>query len=67
MPETIDRGEVQRLLAAGAQLLDVMPREEYDDFHLPGAQHLSLRRLDAGAVRALRRDADVVVYCFDFQ
>jgi rhodanese-related sulfurtransferase len=67
MPRFIDRHDVQRLLAAGAQLLDVMPREEFEEFHLPGAVHLPLRSLDEDAVRALRRDADTVVYCYDFQ
>ncbi len=33
----IDRARVQELLAAGAQLVEVLPAEEYEDEHLPRA------------------------------
>src|SRR2546428_425350 len=38
MPKGIDRNEVQRLLSEGAQLVEVLPREEYEEEHLPGAK-----------------------------
>jgi hypothetical protein len=35
MPAPIDRSELRRLLAAGAQLAEVLRKEEYDEEHLP--------------------------------
>ena len=38
MPTSIDRDEVRRLLRdEAAQLVEVLPSDEYDDEHLPGA------------------------------
>jgi hypothetical protein len=39
-PSPIDRDHLQRLVAEGAQLVEVLPDEEYRDEHLPGAIHL---------------------------
>lgn len=66
MPIIVDRDEAQRLVGAGAQLVEVLPEHEYAEEHLPGALHLPLKRLDAGTGRALL-DASrpVVVYCWD--
>jgi rhodanese-related sulfurtransferase len=36
VPTSIDLDEVQRLLEQGAQLVDVLPPQEYHDQHLPG-------------------------------
>jgi phage shock protein E len=65
MPREIDREEVRRLLAAGAQLVEVLPLDEYQDDHLPGAIHLPLRRLDPEGVSVLDRERPVIVYCWD--
>jgi len=62
---TIELPEVQRLLGEGAQLVEVLPREEYEELHLPGAVHIALKLLDADSVRQLHRDRDVIVYCWD--
>lgn len=62
----MDRHEVRRLAEAGAQLVEVLPREEYEDMHLPGAVHLWLRDLDREAARRLDRARPVVVYCWDW-
>ena len=37
MPTDVQRDEVRRLLAAGAQLVDVLPAEEYAAEHIAGA------------------------------
>jgi rhodanese-related sulfurtransferase len=66
MPTAIDRDELQRLTGLGATLLEVLPREAYDEAHLPGAQSLPLRDLTAAAVSTLDRDRPVIVYCYDF-
>jgi rhodanese-related sulfurtransferase len=65
MPQIVDRDTVQRLVAEGAQLVDVLPRHEYDEEHLPGAIHVPLKLLTDGAVAALDRGRPVIVYCWD--
>jgi len=65
MPKAIDRREVQRLVAAGAQLVEVLKPQEYEKEHLPGAINLPLRSLDAQTTSALDRNRPVIVYCWD--
>lgn len=65
MPTDIDRETLQRLLADGAQLVEVLPPDEYEEEHLPGAISVPLKRLDAGTTAGLRLDAPVVTYCWD--
>jgi len=60
----IDREEVQRLLDEGAQLVETLGREEYDEEHLPGAIWISLRRLDEEHGQ-LDPSRPVIVYCWD--
>jgi rhodanese-related sulfurtransferase len=62
---TIGLAELKRLIAAGAQLVEVLPREEYDELHLPGAISLPLKQLDARSTQRLDPGKDVVVYCWD--
>jgi rhodanese-related sulfurtransferase len=57
--------DVQALVDAGAQLVEVLPREEYEEIHLPGAISIPLRHLDAEAPSKLDRSKAVVVYCWD--
>jgi rhodanese-related sulfurtransferase len=65
MPIPIDRDHLRRLLASGAQLVEVLPAEEYAEEHLPGAVNLPLKQLDERTVRALDPSGPVVVYCWD--
>ena len=67
MPIKIFRDEVRALLEEGAQLVDVLPREEYEDEHLPGAINIPLKELDRETTAKLKRDAPVIVYCHDYQ
>ena len=67
MPKTVDLQGVQRLSDEGAQLLDVMSREEYEESHLPGAIHISLTELDEASTAQLAHDRPVIVYCSDHQ
>jgi rhodanese-related sulfurtransferase len=68
MPVDVDRHEVRRLMGEGAQLVEVLPASEYEQDHLPGAINLPLTQLDEPRAAALlRRDAPLVVYCFDGQ
>jgi rhodanese-related sulfurtransferase len=66
MPRTVTRQQVQQLVEAGAQLVEVLPRAEYDEEHLPGAIHLALKSLTPAAAGAvLERGRPVIVYCWD--
>jgi rhodanese-related sulfurtransferase len=65
MPTHIGRADVQRLVAEGAQLVEVLPKEEFDEQHLPGAIHLPLRKIEAGVRTSLDSERPVVVYCWD--
>jgi rhodanese-related sulfurtransferase len=67
MPKMIELDEVQRLVADGAQLLDVMSRAAYEESHLPGAIHISLKELDEASAARLDRDRPVITYCSDYQ
>lgn len=62
----VDLPRLRDLVDHGAQLVEVLPRDEYEEQHLPGALHLPLRQLDAGqAAAVLDRSRAVVVYCWD--
>ena len=66
MPGTVDRDELQRLVREErAQLVEVLPQEEYDEEHLPGAISIPLREIDQEAPKQLDRDRPVIVYCWD--
>jgi rhodanese-related sulfurtransferase len=65
MPQRIDLTQLKRLLDDGAQLVEVLPAEEYADEHLPGAINIPLKQLDAESAAQLDRGKAVVVYCWD--
>jgi rhodanese-related sulfurtransferase len=53
------------LIDRGAQIVEVLPEDDYAPVHLPGAINLPLRQLDAQAVTVLDRGRPTVVYCWD--
>jgi rhodanese-related sulfurtransferase len=66
VPEAVDRQELQRLVSeGGGQLVEVLPKEEYDEEHLPGAISIPLRRIDSEARDRLDPARPVIVYCWD--
>ena len=66
MPTDVSRAEVQRLMAQGAQLVEVLPREQYEDEHITQAISLPLSELRAStADRGLARDRPGITYCQD--
>lgn len=68
MPTSIDRHELQRLLAdEAAQLVEVLPEAEFEDEHLPGAINLPLKTLDRARATQLDAARPVVAYCYDHQ
>jgi rhodanese-related sulfurtransferase len=66
MVHRIEHEELQRMLDQGAQLVEVLPAEEYGELHLPGAVNLPLKELDADSTAGLDRRNPVVVYCWDY-
>jgi rhodanese-related sulfurtransferase len=67
MPNDVGTDEARRLHDLGAQFVEVLPRQEFDEEHLPGAIHVPLRKLEALAPELLDRARPVVVYCWDYQ
>ena len=68
MPTPIDRDDVQRLLREEhAQLVDVLPADEFEDEHLPGAINIPLKTLDAESTESLESQRPVIAYCHDYQ
>jgi rhodanese-related sulfurtransferase len=65
MPGSILYPELQRLLAAGAQLVEVLPEEDYREERLPGAINIPLKKLDAETTVSLDKRKAIVVYCWD--
>jgi len=65
MPKEIDREELRRLVAAGAQLVEVLPADEYEKDHLPGAISIPLRFIDPDGTEGLDKNRAVIVYCWD--
>ena len=59
---------MQRLVRdEDAQLVEVLPPDEYADEHLPGAINIPLKTLDAKTTRQLDPHNPVIVYCYDYQ
>jgi rhodanese-related sulfurtransferase len=65
VPKEIDVAAVRRLADEGAQLVEVLPKTEYEEQHLPGAINLPLRRIEADARERLDDTRPVIVYCWD--
>lgn len=63
----IDYPGLRRLLDApgGAQLVEVLPADEYAEMHLPGAVNIPLKTLAAAALARLDPARPTVVYCWD--
>ena len=67
MPTPIRRDDVQRLVASGAQLVEVLPAAEYTDEHLPDAINIPLKKLDGETTQQLDPSRPVIAYCYDSQ
>jgi len=64
MAQRIDLPRLDELLRAGAQLVEVLPPEEYEEQHLPGALSIPLKEFRREAVSVLEATRPVVVYCW---
>lgn len=66
MPHQVHhRHEVRALMEQGAQVVEVLGAEEYQEAHLPGAVNLGLRDLESGPTTRLDPARPVLVYCWD--
>jgi rhodanese-related sulfurtransferase/CBS domain-containing protein len=64
----IDREKVQALVDdQSAQLVEVLPGEEYEEEHLPGAISIPLKQFEDRRLDELDRDRPLIVYCWDYQ
>lgn len=67
MAARIDRNEVQKILADGAQLVDVLSAKEYEAEHILGAINIPLTKFGRETARQLDSSRPVIVYCHDYQ
>jgi ArsR family transcriptional regulator len=67
MAAEVDRERVEALARAGASLVEVLPRSEYEAGHLPDAVNVPLGTIERGGADQLPRDRPVIVYCADNQ
>lgn len=66
MPHEVhDRDEVRTLMDRGAQVVEVLPAEEFEADHLPGALNLPLSKIETQARERLDPARPVLVYCWD--
>jgi rhodanese-related sulfurtransferase len=66
MPTRIEIDRLRELLDSGPQLVEVLPAEEFEEEHLPGAVNIPLKELDAESTATLDKSNPVVVYCWDY-
>ena len=65
MSQAVDIERLRELVADGAQLVEVLPEQEFEEEHLPGAINLPLKKLNAESAEVLDRARPVIVYCWD--
>jgi rhodanese-related sulfurtransferase len=66
MPMDVGLDEMRGLVSAGAQVVEVLPRHEYEEEHLPGAVNIPLKTLNEATAAQLDKHRPVVVYCWDY-
>jgi rhodanese-related sulfurtransferase len=65
MANGIGADRVRELIGQDAQLVEVLPVEEFREEHLAGAINIPLKRLDATTSAGLDTGRPVIVYCWD--
>ena len=64
-PKEIDRDSIRTLVRRGAQLVEVLPKEDYERVHLPGAVSIPLSRINRRTADQIEWDQPVIVYSMD--
>jgi rhodanese-related sulfurtransferase len=67
LPQELGLDEIRDMLDSGAQPIEVLPSQEYEEEHLPGAVNIPLKSLDAETTRKIDPGRPVIVYCWDYQ
>jgi rhodanese-related sulfurtransferase len=67
MPKEANRYQVKEMLAVGGQLIEVLPREDYEHWHLPGAVNIPLKDFHSEFLEQFDKERPVIVYCMDTQ
>jgi len=62
-PGVVDGATAQRLVAAGARLVDVRTQQEFDAGHLPGAVLIPFDQIVARAAELGSKETPVLLYC----
>lgn len=65
MASGIGADRVRELIGQDAQLVEVLPEQEFREEHLAGAINIPLKRLDATTGAGLDTARPVIVYCWD--
>ncbi len=63
--QDLQRQGVQELMERGAQVVEVLPPEEFEEDHLPGAVNIPLRKIETEGPEKLDKGVPVVLYCWD--
>jgi rhodanese-related sulfurtransferase len=63
--EGIGIERLEALIDEGAQVVEVLPEQEFEEEHLPGAINLPLKKLNLESAETLDRARPVIVYCWD--
>ena len=66
MHTRIEVQELRKLIGDGAQVVEVLPKDEFDEEHIRGAVNIPLKELDAETTAGLDKKNPVVVYCWDY-
>jgi rhodanese-related sulfurtransferase len=66
MPTRIEIGELRSLMDRGVPVVEVLPEDDYEKLHLPGALNIPAKKLDAETTADLDKANPVVVYCWDY-
>lgn len=67
MPVNLHRNDVRRMVEEGAQLIEVLSEDDYEQKHIKGAINIPLRRLGKETVAQLQKDRPTITYCYDYQ
>jgi rhodanese-related sulfurtransferase len=69
MIRKLTRKQLVELLDSGenVKLVDVLSREHYEKEHIPGAISIPLEKLKGDAVKYLKKNDRIIVYCASFQ
>jgi rhodanese-related sulfurtransferase len=67
MVTEIERDDVRRMMADGAQLVDARSRDDFAGEHIAGAVSIPVKELDRETTARLDQSHPVIAYCWDSQ